>query len=167
MGKRRYGSRQSFGPKRNVIKSIFIHLNAQVNNVQENVGVFTADVDCTLVRTIIEMNYVMSVLGDAKLLFKYERRPNAKEVGPTLSIASGEVTGLPDEVILFGGIYANRETHDTVASRDSYNPAITKFYDLKSMRKLQKGDQLVFSEISDVGALFSAFHIFTMFFKET
>ena len=166
MGK--YNKRASYAPKRNIVKAIF-NFNNDMEITVRDTTLFTAVVDCTLVRTIFDVSFWAGRLVSPGVQIQwagsYARHPNGVPVAPAPKITHGAYTDVPDELIsYFGGQFSVR---GSIEDQELTLHMADLFRDIKAMRKLQKGDKLVWRDIATVSGLTLIVGVVTMFFKET
>ena len=158
---------KSSGPRRNVVRRIYAHDNGTISNTEESVDIFTAGVDCTLIRTIIELDLIAISDTNCKYVGSIQRDPNSKRVTSTNDTGAGDIGDIPDELITRWTGNSNVRLHDTAASQDTNMYTKSIYKDLKGMRKLQKGDTIGLSEVASTAGVIATFGQITMFFKET
>ena len=129
----------------------------------ETFGVLhTVDEDRTLVRTIIQLDVTnLATLGGAGYGLNIQRKPAGTQVVPSLGLSSSyDIDVSPEEIWEYQG------TNPAIASTDGKS-INTIFRDIKSMRKLKKGDTLELGMLAGAASTVSLSGVIVMFFKET
>ena len=167
MGKRNRG--YSSGPKRNVVKAIFNIARDLIVSPGSTADLFTAAQDCTLVRTIIDIDIAGDRLAsppfDSNWAFVYHLAPRGTTVAPLPLVAEIDYGDVPDEFMLAvgGGKGVRGSIEDTEIDFNGRHV----YKDLKGMRKLKKGDKLRMTFITNTDNIWRCYGPVTMIFKET
>lgn len=126
----------------------------QVANVQADSILSTSQDKRTLVRTIIEGNYVSTAVPICN-------------VGMLLQVApQGNINAVPQVVTQLAQSYGrNWMWHKSIATQQA-NEIVPIKVDISGMRKLDVGDQIVLSRLGDVPVSGELNVTVTLFFKE-
>ncbi len=152
-------------PRRTVEKAIF-YINSLIPAAQNNVTLFTATEDVTLVRTIFDVQVGLNLENaQEQWRIRMEHRINAISVLGALVIAQEAIADVP-KTNLFecGGL---GHTNGTRTAESSVMPDRDVYRDLKGMRKLEVGDEIMLNEIASTVSAFRIVGSITFFFKQT
>jgi len=165
MGKHKY---RASGPKRNVIRKVF-KINDGILAVTSTTTLFTALVDCTLIRMIFDFvvkgDRLIAPGVDMNWASVISLAPAGVTVAPDPRIVEGDYGDLTDEFITCfsgGDGFRNGTTDvDIVLFKD------TIFRDIRGMRKLKKSDKIIWVDIANIAPGYDVAGNIHMFFKET
>ncbi len=142
-------------PKRKILKTVRFFDDA-ITNVEAHIPLYTAVKDVTLVRTVGSFQLTGANAGHAAVVIQF--CINGDEVFNLVAIpgAGGERTGRAAAACLFA------KSIEIAAAGD----LIVVDFDIKAQRKMEGGDAIKISFLSDVAALADITGVTTQFFKE-
>lgn len=140
------------GPKRR-IERVYSRINHAITNTSTDVVLHTAEDRKTLVRTIIQLQNIPDAVGDFNIGIDHE--PRGQSIAAPGTTQSLDIDMVKNQLWKYSGRNTAAQTDRTCIE-----------VDLKSMRKLDPGDEIVLRDVSDQANSSTLIGIITMFFKE-